>query len=497
MKLFPDQEIVLEEARQKLRELPAILASKGITRKPRILIQAPPGFGKTVISAFIAKSASARQQRSWFICARDFLLTQTALTYSKVGIGYSYMAAKMPMDVHALAHVCMVGSMKSRVDKVGKPKIALWDECHHINAKTWAAQMNALPDSIHIGLTGTPSRLDGQGLDKFFDAMICGPSVEYLISKGRLSNYEYYIPSKPDFSNVHVQAGEYVHAEAVDAMKAVIVGDIVATYRQKADGLRAVYFATSIELSKRYAAAFNAAGILAAHMDKDTPSEERTRIAQAMARGELKVISNVFICAEGYDLAAQAGMDVTVDVVGLCFRTKSLSKLIQCMMRCMRAGARGIIFDHGNNYEEHGFLPDDKIEWSLSGSRRPSDIPPTYLCDGCGSMLKRGVHQCKHCGCDNSAIIRDIKHKAEIAHRQGELERIDRENRIKADAEAKEAEKVKRDIAINSFTTYQQFLSFEKSKGYSKGWALVQWRLRSKGIARRLQAKQRQSLLPL
>lgn len=476
MILFPDQEIVLEEARQKIRRIGPM------KRRPRILIQAPCGFGKTAVAAFIARSVAERSLQSWFICHRDFLLSQTSLTFDNVGIPHSFMAAGRDLDTSSLTQIGMIGSLKSRACKMQAPKVAIWDEAHHMPAKTWAERMDAMPDTIHVGLSATPGgRTDGQGLGNFFDDIVLGPSVEYLIANKRLSDYIYYAPSKPDLSGVHVKMGEYVTAELDEEMtKAAIVGDIVGSYRKYANGTRAVYFATSVATSKRYADAFKSAGISAVHLDADSSTDERRLSAIAMATGRLHVICNVGLFGEGYDLAAQAGMPVTIETVGLCRPTKSFPLLIQMMMRAMRAkDYPGIILDHAGCLDEHNFLPDDQVEWSLAGSKRP-ELVGTFQCQGCGATLARGFSLCVHCGCDNTQRIAEIKARKDAAHVAGELAKVERERRIiEAEAEKKEAAR-KRNAAINMCKSYSDLVNVGKKYGYSKGWAGVQYKLRFK-----------------
>lgn len=422
---------LVEKARQKLREIAERLASQGVKRKPRLMIQLGCGGGKTFLASMITQSTIDRGGTTQFLVHRDFLLEQTSATYAEMGISHSYVAAGRWLNQWDSAHIGMIGSMKSRMKKIKAPKLCFFDEGHHGVAKTWQAIMDAWPDTTFIFLSATPgARSDGKGLDAVCDDIVCGPSNAELIRMGALSDYVYYAPSAPDLSGLHVRMGEYVVDEIDEEMsKAVIVGDIVQSYTKHAFGTKAIYFATSIKTSKMYAEAFNSAGIRAEHIDADTSSFDRKRYARMMADGELDIMTNCGIATEGFDLAAQAGKDVTIETVGLCRPTKSLPLLIQMEMRAMRAKPYpGIILDHGGCYKEHNFLPDDDIEWSLAGGKKSSS-GEIKLCDNCGAAIKRFSISCLSCG----AVISEAKQRGktsgrvDIEHVEGELEKIDKD----------------------------------------------------------------------
>ena len=105
--------------------------------------------------------------------------------------------------------------------------------------------------------------------------------------------------------------------------------------------MTSIGFAVSVEHSKHLTAAFNAAGIKAEHLDGKTPSKERSEAAMRLATGETKILWNVDLFGEGYDLSAQAGTEVTVDAVVLARPTKSEALYLQQVGRALRPKADG------------------------------------------------------------------------------------------------------------------------------------------------------------
>lgn len=476
LKPRPYQTALVDNARLKLREIAQRLAAAGIKRKPRLMVQLGCGGGKTYIASLIARGVIDKSGTVAFLCHRDFLLDQTSATFKDVAIDHSFIAAGKWLNPWSHAHIGMIGSMKSRMNRVRPPTLCFMDEAHHSVAKTWREIIDAWPETTFIMLSATPgARSDGRGLEEVCDDIICGPSNRKLIEMKALSDYRYFAPTSPDLSQIHVRAGEYATDELdAEMSKAVVIGDIVENYRRIAMGTKAIYFATTIATSKKYAEAFNAAGIRAAHVDADTGKDERRYVARALATGELQVMTNVMIATEGYDLAAQAEMPVTIETVGLCRSTKSLPLLIQMMMRAMRAkDYPGTIIDHAGCLNEHNFLPDDDVEWTLQGAERrePGEI---FQCDGCGAAMPRNTAVCKHCGHVNGEDMlgaRKAGPRVEVEHKDGDLQEID-----------KDALRKSKKLEEWQCETFEDLLKLGKKRGYSnpEGWAGHLWTVKEK-----------------
>jgi DNA repair protein RadD len=464
------QEPLIDATRAEIARLRPVVSP----RKPRVLIRSECGSGKTVTATKIGKACIEKGGTIAFIVHRSFLLEQTSETFTKWGIRHSFLANGKPLNSRSKAHICMVGSMKKRQSLIKPPTICFVDEASHVVAKTWKAVIEAWPETTFIYLSATPSqRTDGVGLEGICDGIVHGPSAKHLIDIGALSAYRYFELQPPDLSQVHTRMGEYVSSE-VDAemTKAVIVGDIVSTYKRAAMGTRAIYFANSIATSKRYAEAFNAAGIPARHLDKDTPAWERKQIARLMADNKVLVMCNCGIATMGFDLAAQAGKDVTIETVGLCRPTKSFPLLVQMAMRALRAKDKpGIILDHAGSYKEFGWLPDDDVEWNLSGAERKPKLAPDIKCPGCHATLSPSVSICPHCRTNVTEERAAVERKrAEIEHVEGQLVEIKRRQEQEA-AALEAAQKLDKRREEWQCKTLEDWRALAARRGLKPGWA--------------------------
>jgi superfamily II DNA or RNA helicase len=406
--LRPYQSDLIEQARALIR-----------AGEKSILIQSPTGSGKTALTAHMLGAAAERDHQSWFVVHRRELVRQSARTFYSVGIPHGIVAAGFAGAVLQPVQICSVQTLANRHARMRRPKLIVWDECHHVAAASWAKIHEAYPDAIHIGLSATPERLDGTGLGTWFKNIILGPSVSSLIDDGFLAPYRLFAPSRPDLGGVHTRMGDFVRSEAAAVMdKPSITGDAVAHYRKLAAGKRAVVFCTSIEHSQHVVAQFRAAGFSAEHVDGESNPHDRDAALRRFEAGETLILSNVDLFGEGVDIP---GIEVAI----LLRPTQSLSLYLQQVGRALRPApgkAEALILDHAGNALRHG-LPDDDRSWSLDGAKkkrkaRDGSEVPVKQCPKCFSVVRAQVQKC---ACGHLWIPQG----REVAQVSGELQEVD------------------------------------------------------------------------
>lgn len=468
-----------------LRDYQADLISRArdsLRRHQSILLALPTGAGKSCIGAYMGHGATAKGKRTWFLVHRDFLIEQTLSTFRTVGISCGVIAAGYPYNPFLHVHVVSIQTLARRYPKLTPPDFAIVDECHHAASRTWAtiiAWMRAAGTRI-VGLTATPARLDGKGLNAFFSDMVAGPSVADLIGMGFLSPYRAFAPSRPNLDAVHTRAGDYAKDELDEVMdNKSIVGDIVGHYRRlgyvnhgpdQGRPLRAIYFAVSVRHSQHIAATFNSAGVAARHLDAGSSTVERTRAAIDLSRGTLSVLTNCDLFGEGYDLSAQAGCDVSIACVGLARPTQSVVLHLQQIGRALRpkdGGAAAIILDHAGNCGRHG-LPDTPREWSLQGidpavRRQATDTLAVRQCPACFAVHTPRP-SCPECG---HVYVIEGRQVDEV---DGELQEIDPTSVISF--ERRREQGMARDLT--------ELEEFARRQGYKPGWARHVWEARQR-----------------
>ena len=265
--------------------------------------------------------------------------------------------------------------------KAFNPDLIITDENHHSLAATYKKIYRAFLQAKRLGVTATPERLDGSGLKDVNDILIEGVNAQWLMEHDYLSPYDYYAPNirLPKF---HIRQGDFDLAEMNGYFRQhlpQIYGDVLAHYRRLADGKQAICYLSGVEVSRQTAALFTESGIPSAHIDGGTPKEERDRLIHAFRTGRIRILCNVDIISEGFDVP-------DCECVILLRPTKSLTLYIQQSMRCMRyrPGKRAVIIDHVNNIHTHGF-PDAQRQWLLEGhpKTKGTGTAPVKCCGQC------------------------------------------------------------------------------------------------------------------
>jgi DNA repair protein RadD len=356
-----------------------------------VLMQGATGSGKTVMGADIIHGTRKKDTRSIMIVPRRELLKQSAATFRDYDIPFTYCAGGYDFNPFAKTILATTPTLVNRIKAGMAPpaNLIIPDETHFGGPSLdYIINYYKSQGAYGIGMSATPTLLSGKGLDCWYDAMVCGESIEWLIAAGRLSDYRMFAPSMPDLSEVKTVAGDYAKGELSSFMMSngKLIGDCVKHYREHAMGKLTIAYCTSVEHAELTALRFNEAGISAASIDGKKSDKEREQIIKAFARREILVLCNNELLTFGFDLSAASGMDVTVEAMLDLRPTQSLALQMQKWGRVLRRKSEpALIFDHAGNCRMHGF-PDDPRDWSLKGIDRDKKFKtggiPVKNCNG-------------------------------------------------------------------------------------------------------------------
>lgn len=233
----------------------------------------------------------------------------------------------------------LTGAMADEVEALG----ALWggerpepfdlvvvDEAHHATAVSYRAVLDGLragagirycdcdggcydcggtgmvdpPGPLLLGVTATPDRGDGKGLDDLFDEVTFSYDLLWGIRAGYLADLrgQRVVVEALDLSGVKVRRGDYDAGAAGRALEDADAPQmIVAAWMEHALGRRTLVFTPTVATAALVAAQFAAVGVRAGMVHGGTPMDERRQVLQAYARGDLDVLANCAVLTEGYD----------------------------------------------------------------------------------------------------------------------------------------------------------------------------------------------------
>lgn len=424
----------------------------------RILIVAPTGSGKTALTAHMLATAANKSMASYFMVHRRELIKQSVKTFDRVDVYHGVVAASFPEDPNPFVQIASIPTLVNRLDKMPRrPRLIIWDECHHIAAGTWAKIFKAFPDAYHIGLTATPQRLDGKGLGDYFDRIVLGPKVSWLIENKFLSAYEAYAPPGINTQGLHTRMGEFIKSELeAVANKPTITGSAIKEYLNHLHGKPAIVFAATIKHSMNIVDQARMKGIRAQHVDGETDAYERDKAIDLFSQGKLDWLSNVGLFGEGFDVPSVCGV---VDLAP----TNSLGSYLQRFGRCLRpceGKEVAIYLDHAGNIERHG-LPDEERNWTLEGTnigqgKGKKAEPSIRICPKCFAAQKSGSSSCLYCSHEFEVKSRKIEQA------DGPLSKITKEEL------AERREKKKQRFAQIQAESLKDLIELGKKRGYKK-----------------------------
>lgn len=438
----------------------------------RVLAQAPTGFGKTTGFSRIVAGTIRFKRSVWLVCHRDELIQQISKRLTKYGIKHGFIARGY-VDNDEPIKVCSQQTLRGRLDWLEPPDLLIWDEAHHIVSATAMEIIDFCADSMIIGVTATPERLDGKGLDNVFTEIVLGPQIKELIPKYLVQPVVWLPPHDMDLSGVRKnKRGDWVNQGLEERIfKSTIIGNGPALYYQHAPGTQAVTFCISLKHCERAANQFNDAGIKSAVIDGTMSPAQRQSLVAMYERREIQNLVSCMLISEGFDCP---GIQTVIDQQP----TNSLTLQLQKWGRSLRRDfenenkTRANIIDQVGNVWEHGF-PDDDREWTIKGSKKASKEDKAEIairrCPKCHYAF-RPAPACPDCG-----YVLPVKER-EIVQVDGQLILTTSEQRLEALA-VRAQKKRSLNNAIGKAKTKKDFEDIAIERGFKnpKGWAEVQF----------------------
>lgn len=280
---------------------------------------AATGLGKTVMFCALAEQMGGR---TLILAHRDELVNQAVAKVHEVwgetvDVGV-VKAERDEYDAQVVVASVQTLSRASRLARLVAPSmlrpiegfdLVVVDEAHHATADSYRRVLEGLnagesDGPLLLGVTATPDRGDGRGLDDLFDEIVWNYDVLWGIRTGYLCELRglRVTLDQLDMATVKKSRGDYDAGASGRALEDADAPRLaVAAWIEHALGRRTLVFTPTVALAQSMADEFNMAGVSAAWVSGDTPMDERRATLAAYSAGEITVLANCAVLTEGYD----------------------------------------------------------------------------------------------------------------------------------------------------------------------------------------------------
>lgn len=370
---------------------------------------APTGAGKTImLSAVTGESIKDSDAKVCILAHRDELTAQNRAKFERVvpNVGTSVVDA-YEKSWGGQVTFAMVPTLARSSNLDGMPRLDLLviDEAHHAVAASYRRIIDrvrdANPEARVFGVTATPNRGDRKGLREVFDNVADQISLGELIASGHLvppRTFVIDVGVQDELKSVRKTSSDFDMSEVANIMdRAPVTEEVIRHWKEKAGDRQTVIFCSTVEHAAHVRDAFQAAGISAALIHGEMPSETRKSVLADYAGGKIRVIVNVAVLTEGWDhpptscvvlLRPSSYKSTMIQMVGRGLRTVDPEEFPGVVKTDC------VVLDFGTSSLIHGTLEQDV---DLDGNTSSGEAP-TKACPSCGADIPLASSECPICG---------------------------------------------------------------------------------------------------
>jgi superfamily II DNA or RNA helicase len=278
-------------------------ADLGASRRYRF--RHPTASGKTIAAAGFVESA--RSLGILILTHRRLLVSQFTRDLTTEGYGERFTDAietgleplrPNPITIQTYAWFARhVGSISREAYQ-----LVICDEAHTALGEKTSAAIRSFPEPIYIGMTATEQLIAKQVSDVFpasvDDLPLADAARRGLVAPLRCLR----VPPAAAINSVPIVGGDFEERALAAALDHQALNQAAASlYRNRFDSTPGIVYAAGVEHAYNLAQEFRAAGIKAEAVSGKTPPVRLAETLAAYERGEINVLINAMLLAEGWN----------------------------------------------------------------------------------------------------------------------------------------------------------------------------------------------------
>jgi ribonuclease E len=299
-----DEESLVEEAEEADEEQPAPVGDDpGAIRRYRF--RHPTASGKTIAAGGFVEAA--RTLGVLILTHRRLLVSQFTRDLTEEGYGERFTDAiergttpprDNPLTIQTYAWFARhVGSLNREAYE-----LVICDEAHTALGEKTSAAIRSFQEPVYIGMTATEQLIAKQVSD-VFPASVDDLPLQDAARRGLIAPLRCLrVPPVAAINQVPIVGGDFEERALAAALDHEALNLAAASlYRDRFDNTPGIVYAAGVEHAYHLAQAFRAAGLKAEAVSGRTPPVRLAETLAAYERGEINVLINAMLLAEGWN----------------------------------------------------------------------------------------------------------------------------------------------------------------------------------------------------
>ena len=292
-----DEDVEAEELQ------PVVADDPGAERRYRF--RHPTASGKTIAAAGFVEAA--RTEGVLILTHRRLLVDQFRRELTDHGYGSRFTDVILNGSTKAYSNPITIQTyawFARHVDEISREayQLVICDEAHTALGEKTSAAIRSLSEPIYIGMTATEELIAKQVSDVFpasvDDLPLADAARRGLIAPLRCLR----VPPVAAINSVPIVGGDFEERALADALDHEALNMAAATlYRERFDDSPGIVYAAGVDHAYNLATAFRAAGVKAEAVSGRTPPVKLAAVLAAYERGEIDVLINAMLLAEGWN----------------------------------------------------------------------------------------------------------------------------------------------------------------------------------------------------